>query len=125
MNARPLAARGLAAPDDRRRFAPADGADRAPDPQGAVIPDHTQPRPPDPKYGYGLFNSWMKSLDERDQRLRRLWQMSPEQRAAAMRRGELTVEELSKWSSRHPQQIPRIDGELEWIAVKTPEYLGD
>lgn len=52
-------------------------------------------------------------------RLRSLWQM--EQRIAAMRRGELTLEQLAAWSVRHADQIPRVDGEFEWIAFRTPE----
>jgi hypothetical protein len=47
--------------------------------------------------------------------------MSPEQRVAAMRRGELTVEQLAAWSARHPEQVPMLNGEFEWIAIRTPE----
>jgi hypothetical protein len=54
-------------------------------------------------------------------RLRSLWQMSVEQRIAAMRRGELTLEQLAAWSARHPDQIPRLNDEFEWLATKTPE----
>ena len=54
-------------------------------------------------------------------RLRSLWQMSAEQRIAAMRRGELTLEQLAAWSGRHPDQVPRLNDEFEWIAIKTPE----
>jgi hypothetical protein len=61
------------------------------------------------------------SLASPDGRLRRLWQMSVEQRIAAMRRGELTYRELAAWSGRHPEQVPRVNGEFEWIAAFTPE----
>ena len=54
-------------------------------------------------------------------RLRRLWQMTAEQRVAAMRRGELTYLELAAWTSRHPGQVPRLNGEFEWLAARTPE----
>jgi hypothetical protein len=57
----------------------------------------------------------------RTARLRRLWQMSPAQRIAAMRRGELTREELAAWSARHSEQVPLLNGEWEWIAAKMPE----
>ena len=57
----------------------------------------------------------------RHARLRRLWQMAPEQRVAAMRRGELTVEQLAAWSARHPEQVPMLNGEFEWIAIRMPE----
>jgi hypothetical protein len=57
----------------------------------------------------------------RHARLRRLWQMTAEQRIAAMRRGELTLEQLAAWSARHPEQVPMLNGEFEWIAMRTPE----
>jgi hypothetical protein len=47
--------------------------------------------------------------------------MRPEQRVAAMRRGELTLEELAAWSARHPEQVPMVNGEFEWIAIRMPE----
>jgi len=57
----------------------------------------------------------------RQGRLRSLWQMNVHQRIAAMRRGELTCEQLAAWSARHPDQVPMLNGEFEWIAVATPE----
>jgi len=103
------AGRGLDAPDDRRRGAPAQGADRAPDPQGAAVAPTT-------------FHAQLAAAERaRHARLRRLWQMPPEQRVAAMRRGELTVEQLAAWSARHPEQVPMLNGEFEWIATRTPE----
>jgi hypothetical protein len=56
-----------------------------------------------------------------DGRLRRLWQMSCEQRVAAMRRGELSYRELAAWSARYPEQVPIVNGEFEWLAAFTPE----
>lgn len=38
-----------------------------------------------------------------------------------MRRGELTYEQLAAWSARHPEQVPTVHGEFEWIIAKTPE----
>jgi hypothetical protein len=103
------AGRPLDAPDDRRRCAPTQGADRAPDPQGATDVPTT-------------FNEQLAAAERsRHARLRRLWQMTAEQRVAAMRRGELTREELAAWSGRHPEQMPMLNGEFEWIAIKTPE----
>ncbi len=43
MSSPALTRRGPAAPDDRRGCAPAGGADRAPDPQGAIMPHPTFP----------------------------------------------------------------------------------
>jgi hypothetical protein len=103
------AGRGLDAPDDRRRGAPAQGADRAPDQQGAAVVPTT-------------FQAQLAAAERaRHARLRRLWQMSPDQRVAAMRRGELSVEQLAAWSARHPKQVPMLNGEFEWIAIRTPE----
>jgi len=103
------AGRGLDSPDDRRPGAPAQGADRAPDPQGAAAVPTT-------------FTEQLVAAERaRHARLRRVWQMSPDQRVAAMRRGELTVEQLAAWSARHPEQVPMLNGEFEWIAIRTPE----
>jgi hypothetical protein len=103
------AGRRLDSPDDRRRSAPAKGADRAPDPQGAAVVPTT-------------FHEQLAALERaRHARLRRVWQMSQNQRIAAMRRGELTVEQLAAWSARHPEQVPMLNGEFEWIAIRTPE----
>ena len=38
-----------------------------------------------------------------------------------MRRGELTLEQLAAWSARHPDQVPKLHDEFEWIAIKTSE----
>ena len=45
----------------------------------------------------------------------------PAQRVAAMRRGELTYEQLAAWSARHPDEVPTVHGEFEWILAKLPE----
>ena len=47
--------------------------------------------------------------------------MSSEQRHAAYRRGELTPVQLFFWANRFPSEPPLLNGELEWIAVRTPE----
>ena len=68
------------------------------------------------------FAAWLQDgTERRNARLRRLWQMSAAQRVAAMRRGELTLEQLAAWSARHPEQIPIVNGDFEWIAGSTPE----
>jgi hypothetical protein len=56
-------------------------------------------------------------LERKRQHLAPLWEMTVEQRIAAMRRGELTMTQLCAWSSRYPDQIPLIDGEFEFIAA--------
>jgi hypothetical protein len=54
-------------------------------------------------------------------RLRGLWEMTPAQRSAAMRAGQLTLEQLAAWSARHPDQVALLNGEFAWLAAKTPE----
>jgi hypothetical protein len=38
-----------------------------------------------------------------------------------MHRGELTLRHLAAWSGRHPEQVPTLTGEFDWIAINTPE----
>lgn len=47
--------------------------------------------------------------------LRALWAMTPAQRVAAMRRGELTVKQCFAWAARHPEQVPTSDGIFEFL----------
>jgi hypothetical protein len=60
----------------------------------------------------------------RETRLRALWAMTPPQRIAAMRRGELTLEQCAAWAARHPEQVPLVNGEFEYLAALSPEVLG-
>jgi hypothetical protein len=75
--------------------------------------------------GVAELGSWWEWFSKRElarvERLRPLWEMSPAQRINAMRRGELTYEQLAAWSARHPEQVPMLNGEFEWIAAKMPE----
>ena len=95
---------------------PAARTDGTPDPRPAVIPQSMQPSAPE---------TWWESLQRAERaragRLRSLWQMTPQQRTAAMRRGDLTYEQLAAWSARHPEQVPTVHGEFEWIVAKLPE----
>ena len=131
---------GLASPDSRRRpgarrsnperaplvgsapgsapASPADGARRAPDRQPASMPepahDHNAPA-----------ESWWESFQRAERahtaQLDPLWRMTPGERVAAMRRGELTYQQLAAWSARHPEQVPTVHGEFEWIVAKLAE----
>ena len=47
--------------------------------------------------------------------------MTPTERVAAMRRGDLTLEQCCAWAARYPQQVPLLHGEFEFIAAFTPE----
>ena len=68
-----------------------------------------------------LIDQILQDLDARDARLRTLRRMTPAQRVAAMRRGELTLEQCSAWAARHPEQVPLVNGEFEYLAALTPE----
>lgn len=68
-----------------------------------------------------LIDQILYRLRARDARLRALWEMTPSQRVAAMRRGELTLEQCSAWAARYPDQVPLLNGEFEYIAHLTPE----
>jgi hypothetical protein len=61
------------------------------------------------------------SLHVDEARLAAMWRMSPDERRAAAIRGELSLGEMLKWASRHPDEVPRLHGELFFIAVMTPE----
>jgi hypothetical protein len=63
----------------------------------------------------------LESLRARDGRLRALWQMTVAQRVAAVRRGELTLEQCSAWAARYPEQVPLLGGEFEYLALLAPE----
>jgi hypothetical protein len=52
---------------------------------------------------------------------RALWRMSPAQRVAAMKNGELSVSQLYEWAKRAPHEVPLINGEFAFIATTTPE----
>ena len=68
-----------------------------------------------------LVDHTLESLRARDRRLRTLWQITVAQRIAAMRRGELTLEQCSAWAARYPEQVPLLNGEFEYLALLTLE----
>ena len=47
--------------------------------------------------------------------------MTPTERIAAMRRGDLSMQQCCAWAARYPNQVPLINGEFEFIAAYTPE----
>lgn len=51
-----------------------------------------------------------------------LWAMTPSERVDAMWRGELTLAQLTRWSSRRPTEVPLIGGEFAWIMIRTPSW---
>ena len=61
------------------------------------------------------------SLAIDENRLARMWRMSADERRTAAERGELSLGEMLKWASRHPHEIPLLNGEWFFIAALTPE----
>ncbi|HWJ49608.1 MAG TPA: hypothetical protein VNR42_01230 [Solirubrobacteraceae bacterium] len=68
-----------------------------------------------------LIDEILEGLRAQDARLRALWQMTPAERVAAMRRGELTLTQCSAWAARYPEQVPLLNGEFEYLAALMPE----
>jgi hypothetical protein len=58
----------------------------------------------------------------REQQLDALWAMSATERVEAMWRGDLTLYQLSRWSSRAQHEVPLLGGEFAWIVMRTPEW---
>jgi hypothetical protein len=55
------------------------------------------------------------------QRREVFWRLSPIERIALMRAGELTLKECCQWAARAPHEVPIVNGEFEFIAASTPE----
>jgi hypothetical protein len=108
---------GLAAPivaDATRRRS---GPDQAPDPQGATMPQQTTPTVSRTAPAVNIPVG-----EAREQQLDALWAMSSIERVAAMWRGDLTLYQLSRWSSRAQHEVPLLGGEFAWIVMRTPEW---
>jgi hypothetical protein len=91
-HARRVTTRRLVLPESSFRSAsgpPANGTHRVPDPQPAPMPDLEQLTTPET-----CWESLQRAERARAGRLCSVWQMTPEQRVAAMRRGDLTYEQL-------------------------------
>ena len=50
-----------------------------------------------------------------------LWRMTPSERAAAMYHGDLTLVQCLAWAARYPDQVPLLNGEWWFIAIRMPE----
>ena len=75
----------------------------------------------DPHAHPDLWSFSEARLERQREHLAPVWAMTVEQRIAAMRRGELTMTQLTRWAARYPEQVPTINGEFEFIAALTPE----
>lgn len=56
-------------------------------------------------------------LDQEDA----LWRMSVDERVAAMYAGRLSWHQLTRWSSRYPEEVPELNAEFWFLAIRTPE----
>jgi hypothetical protein len=57
------------------------------------------------------------SRTPRERSQQRLASMTPEERKRAARRGEFSRAERALWAATYPEEVPLINGELEWIAL--------
>lgn len=65
---------------------------------------------------------WVPPRDPtREEQTRRLWEKSAAERVAAMYRGELSLFQCLQWASRRPKEVPLLNGEFAFIAIRTPE----
>ena len=69
------------------------------------------------------FEADLEREERRQTALDALWRMSPDERVAAMRRGELSLDQLCAWSRRRPHEVPKIGNEFEWIVVSTVDFI--
>jgi hypothetical protein len=65
--------------------------------------------------------SALPRLPTLQERLAVLYRMSPDERRAAARRGELAYAEACKWAARYPHEVELVDGEFWFMAQRTPE----
>lgn len=76
--------------------------------------DATVERPPAPSAGGKVP---VGSIEAEDSFLARLDLMSSRQRIEAYRSGAFTREERAVWACRYPDEVPVVNGEVEWIAL--------
>jgi hypothetical protein len=50
-----------------------------------------------------------------------LWRMTAAERVAAMYRGDLALSQCLAWAARYPDEVPTLNGEWWFIAIRTPE----
>ena len=72
-----------------------------------------------------FFPDWLRRDPTLVEQERQLWSMTPTERVVAMGQGRLTRYQCSKWATRHPHEVPILNGEFEFIAICTPEVADD
>ena len=53
----------------------------------------------------------------RAERLAVVERMNADERVAAMYRGELGFDQLAHWAAQRPHEVPKLNGELWFIAI--------
>jgi len=56
-----------------------------------------------------MYSNSLIAVGRREAQSAALWRMTPDERVLAMRRGELSLAQLTEWSSARPEQVPKID----------------
>jgi len=69
------------------------------------------------------FEAAMIADSRREAQSTALWRMTQEERVLAMRRGELSLGQLTEWSSTRPQEVPLLGGEFEYIVVFLADWI--
>lgn len=76
-------------------------------------PETTVRRSPAPSSN----GTMLVELADEDSFLVRLDRMSPSQRLRAYRSGAFSRAERARWACRYPDEVPMVNGEVEWIAL--------
>lgn len=84
-----------------------------------LLPEPTTVRRPSPP-GLDdrlLIEAVVERMEFEDPFLARLDRMTPRQRVQASRDGGFTRQERARWACRYPEEVPTVNGEIEWIAL--------
>jgi hypothetical protein len=55
----------------------------------------------------------------------RLWKMTAAERVAAMRAGDLSMQQCCEWAALRPDEVPLINNEFEFLAAYDAERHDD
>ena len=80
-------------------------------------PETTVRRSPAPSSN----GTMLVELADEDSFLVRLDRMSPSQRLRAYRSGAFSRAERARWACRYPDEVPMVNGEVEWIALSSAD----
>ena len=76
---------------------------------------------PEPFSVHQLFGIDTRPDPAWEETKRRLWAMTADERRAAMYAGKLSLRLALHWANHAPREVPRLNGELWFIAISTPE----